>query len=169
MRLIILCLLISTCCFSQTRISGDTLYLANGLTFVEGEDLHLGMGSNASTKGFNFVYTSPFALSGQTFLGSNWANMKMKIKNFKKYGNRRTGDKFYIVLGGGNIVNYWCEIEQALTTGEVIDDRLAKKTDSAAPAASSLADELKKLKDLLDSGALTKEEYDAAKKKLLGN
>ena len=32
---------------------------------------------------------------------------------------------------------------------------------------SSLADELKKLKELLDSGVLSKEEFDEAKKKLL--
>ncbi|MBE6660954.1 MAG: SHOCT domain-containing protein [Ruminococcaceae bacterium] len=33
---------------------------------------------------------------------------------------------------------------------------------------SSPADELKKYKDLLDSGAITQEEYDAKKKELLG-
>ncbi|MBL0309105.1 MAG: SHOCT domain-containing protein [Bacteroidetes bacterium] len=31
----------------------------------------------------------------------------------------------------------------------------------------SVADELKKLKDLLDAGVLTKEEYDAQKQKIL--
>lgn len=33
---------------------------------------------------------------------------------------------------------------------------------------STKADELKKYKDLLDSGAITQEEYDAKKKELLG-
>ena len=35
-------------------------------------------------------------------------------------------------------------------------------------AAVSSADELKKYKDLLDSGAITQEEFDAKKKQLLG-
>lgn len=42
-------------------------------------------------------------------------------------------------------------------------------TNSSGSAAPSLADELKKLKDLLDSGAITQEEYQAAKAKLLKN
>ena len=37
----------------------------------------------------------------------------------------------------------------------------------APPAASSLADELKKLKDLRDAGAITEQEYTTAKEKLL--
>jgi len=32
----------------------------------------------------------------------------------------------------------------------------------------SVADEIKKFKELLDAGAITQEEYDAEKKKLLG-
>ena len=40
---------------------------------------------------------------------------------------------------------------------------------AAAPAGgSSLADELKKLKELFDAGAITEQEYQAAKAKLLG-
>jgi len=39
------------------------------------------------------------------------------------------------------------------------------KTDSSSPA--STADELKKFKELLDTGAITQEEYDEKKKKLL--
>lgn len=40
---------------------------------------------------------------------------------------------------------------------------------TGTPASNSLADELKKLKDLLDAGAITPEEYAAAKAKLLNN
>lgn len=42
-----------------------------------------------------------------------------------------------------------------------------KQAQTAAPAVSS-ADELKKFKDLLDSGVITQEEFDAKKKQLLG-
>lgn len=40
---------------------------------------------------------------------------------------------------------------------------------SGAPAGASLADELKKLKELLDAGAISPEEYQTAKDKLLKN
>ncbi len=48
--------------------------------------------------------------------------------------------------------------------------RQEKKTDSAnvAAAPQSSADELKKYKELLESGAITQEEFDAKKKQLLG-
>ena len=51
----------------------------------------------------------------------------------------------------------------------LIDRQKAKKTE-AAPSIStgSIADELKKFKELLDSGIITQEEFDAKKKQLLG-
>ena len=42
-----------------------------------------------------------------------------------------------------------------------------QKNQSGVPATSA-ADELKKYKDLLDSGVITQEEFDAKKKQLLG-
>ena len=46
-------------------------------------------------------------------------------------------------------------------------EAVASPTPAPAPAASD-ADELKKFKDLLDSGIITQEEFDAKKKQLLG-
>lgn len=43
-----------------------------------------------------------------------------------------------------------------------------KKVEQSPVSASSSADELKKFKDLLDSGIITQEEFDAKKKQLLG-
>lgn len=43
-----------------------------------------------------------------------------------------------------------------------------KKQKSGQTAAVSAADELKKFKELLDSGVITQEEFDAKKKQLLG-
>lgn len=40
-------------------------------------------------------------------------------------------------------------------------------TKSSTNSNFSLADEIKKLKDLLDAGAITQEEYEAGKKQLL--
>lgn len=43
-----------------------------------------------------------------------------------------------------------------------------KKQKSGQTVAVSAADELKKFKELLDSGVITQEEFDAKKKQLLG-
>ena len=71
---------------------------------------------------------------------------------------------------------YIVQYESALNSGELIYPGKTGKNSNAQTVevkitqekpTSSLADELKKLKDLLDSGVLSKEEFDEAKKKLL--
>lgn len=84
----------------------------------------------------------------------------------------KTGKKWYIVLGGGNIVNYWCDIWPAMETGEVVveginDGKENEKDEKPDGQPASVADELAKLKKLYDDGVLTKEEFEAQKKKLL--
>ena len=43
-----------------------------------------------------------------------------------------------------------------------------EETKNTSKAPDSVSDELKKLKDLLDSGIITQEEFDTKKKQLLG-
>lgn len=50
--------------------------------------------------------------------------------------------------------------------GRIIDSFKSKQ--NAVPSAVSPMDELKKLKELLDMGIVTQEEFDAKKKQLLG-
>ena len=81
-----------------------------------------------------------------------------------------------IGTSSGNI-RFWFiqnrdEVHAALsdTITKVQTENANQKTDtsSAAPIASSNADEIKKYKELLDSGIITQEEFDAKKKQLLG-
>ncbi len=51
---------------------------------------------------------------------------------------------------------------------KLLIDRISVKTEIKQEIAQSSADELKKYKDLLDQGIITKEECDAKKKQLLG-
>lgn len=148
--------------------SGDTMYMNNGAVFVKKQQINFGMGSNGF-KGFEFIFTSPLSIAGQQNLPNNWAHMSMVVKDFKFYSSKRTGDKIYIILGGGNIVNYWCDIYSAMDAGEVIVAGINdKKTLSSAGAPRvDVADELAKLNKLYKDSILTKEEYEAQKKKIL--
>lgn len=154
------------------KIVKDTLLLKSGAKFAIGEKIQLGYGSNAS-KGFEFIYVSPYSWAGAgQKLPSNWAKLTLVIKKFEFAGSKKQGKKFYIVLGGGNIANYWCDIVPAMEQKEVIvkgiNDAAVSNTTAAPASTPSLADELKKLKDLHDAKAITDKEYEAAKKKLLG-
>ncbi len=178
-QLTLFAMLLACASFAQLpfgKMVGDTLVMDNGAKFYEGQKLQLGYGSNGD-KGFEFIYISPtnWVTMGSTKrdkLESGWANNTLQVKKFKLQGTRRTGKKWYIVVGGGNIVNYWCDIWPAMETGEVIvqginDKNTLAKAEDPAPQKVSVADEIAKLKKLYDEGALTKEEFEAQKRKLL--
>uniref|UniRef100_A0A7J3PL26 SHOCT domain-containing protein n=1 Tax=Staphylothermus marinus TaxID=2280 RepID=A0A7J3PL26_STAMA len=57
----------------------------------------------------------------------------------------------------------WREVFQQQRIAEAVE-RIASKTTSTL----SISEELARLKELLDKGVITKEEYEKAKKKLLG-
>ena len=59
-------------------------------------------------------------------------------------------------------------LEESFDKGKVNFNHLgANKSISASSEKRSVADELIKIKQLLDSGAISKEEFDSMKKKLL--
>jgi hypothetical protein len=159
-------------------------YVTNsGFTVKAGDELILGKGT-LPNKFFAFIYQSPVGYFTETSLDasnrksliSTFAGKKVKVKRLQSYGTRRTGFNVVAVVGAGDIVNYWIELDQAIDAGEiVVPEPYASKLDinkKNAPVviqqnSVSVADEIKKLKDLYDSGVLTKDEYDKEKKKLL--
>ena len=159
-------------------------YVTNsGFTVKAGDELILGKGT-LPNKFFAFIYQSPVGYFTETSLDasnrksliSTFAGKKVKVKRLQSYGTRRTGFNVVAVVGAGDIVNYWIELDQAIEAGEIIvPEPYASKLDinkKNAPLVIqqntvSVADEIKKLKELYDSGVLTKEEYESEKKKLL--
>lgn len=62
------------------------------------------------------------------------------------------------------------QAQECMSLFQIILDENERSTPpiEAAPQSSSVADEIKKFKELLDLGAITQEEYDTKKKQLLG-
>jgi hypothetical protein len=90
----------------------------------------------------------------------------MKVAKLQKRGSEKKGFVYYVLLSG--FVRYEVDVENAIKFGEiVVPDEFKPKLETANQTLSA-ADEIKKFKALLDSGAITQEEYDAKKKKLLG-
>lgn len=89
--------------------------------------------------------------------------MIKKIKSIK----RRGAEVVIFTVGGGTLSNYNLFIEDALATCEITDCvKQGTVVVQASPPTDNL-DKLKKLKGLLDGGAITQSEYDVQKKKLL--
>jgi len=70
--------------------------------------------------------------------------------------------KCLFIVDAGGLFRFSLYIEDAILACEVVPCQTV-----ATKPPASVADEIKKLKELLDSGALTQAEFDAQKKKLL--
>ena len=81
------------------------------------------------------------------------------------------GKKYYALVLPGGLFNWGIDLESAIRSGEVRGLNRTVFTDPKTPYViqnkASVADELGKLKKLLDQGVISKEEFDAQKKKLL--
>lgn len=71
--------------------------------------------------------------------------------------------------GNDNVTLTGVNKKDATKAKELIENKIKETHSLSSKSAVSPADEIAKFKDLLDSGSITKEEYDAKKKQLLGN
>lgn len=168
------------------RIVKDTLFTTSGYKIVEGQEVKIGTGTmpdgdfkfirtNASSL---FAYYSTTGYQNQANAANAFprsqAGLKYKIKSVEKRGNKKHGYVYYAKLASG-LKKYEIDVENAIATGELsVPDEFKPKPKQQAVTVEvkqqiSVADEIAKLKKLLDDGVLTQEEYDAQKKKLLEN
>lgn len=143
-----------------------TYKASNGVTYNVGDTIKLGRGSAPNGEfvyltmgGFGSTLTvldgsKPIKIGG----GISGAVIK-KMKSAKMKGQQ----KVLFVVGAGNISNYYLDIENAIATCEVADC----KDKTSSNQTTDKYEKLKKLKELLDQGVLTQEEYDKEKKKIL--
>ncbi|MBS1642105.1 MAG: SHOCT domain-containing protein [Bacteroidetes bacterium] len=166
--------------FSQeTQYVNDTIITTTGFKVYEGVKLKLGMGSmpDGSFKFIRINQSSLFAYNSNVNNRANSANAAapshanhtVEVARTEKRGSKKVGYTYYAILKMGEASRYECDIESAIAAGEVVvPNEFKPKTNIATQTPTiSVADELVKLKKLLDAGAITQEEYDTAKKKLL--
>jgi len=133
----------------------------NGITYHLNDTVRLGKGSAPSGE-FLYIEERGIPSPGRSrFLPKEFTNAGVVIKKINTH--KRSGIlKYNFVVSAGGVFNFSLYVDDAILACEVVPCGQA-----AAKPPASVADELKKLKALLDSGALTQAEYDAQKKKLL--
>lgn len=158
MKLVASVLLLGLCATASAQQNLPEYTASNNVTFHIGDTVKLGRGSGNNGV---FVYIVGAGLAQAGPLPSRFASGNAVIKKIQTWKEKGAA-KYVLVVGVGLATNYYIYIGDAIATCEV------------TPCASTTAqddklDQLQKLKGLLDSGALTQEEYDAEKKKILGN
>lgn len=186
MILALLVLPLTTVAQNPVTISRDTLInkesaiiLSNDSIIQPGSTLKCGRGTLPNGS-FKYLHTSrsswvAFANASQadptagiTPLGKSYGGTNLQVKAVKKEGNKKRGYRYYIKVGGGSIVNYEVDLEDAVATGEIVGPNVTvPQTQGTTSATLNPIDQLKKLKELLDAGAINQAEYDSTKKKIL--
>ncbi|NID10641.1 SHOCT domain-containing protein [Fibrivirga algicola] len=161
---------------SQAQIPGkqskEPVTLTDGITVNVGDTLRWGRGSTPYGD-FKYVVQPLNVLAGtrEQFLDRRYNGQWAVVKHFKVQSVKNAGNKTVAVVNPFSGYNFAVDLEPAIEAGEIVavnSRRVgAKPAEAAKPA--SVADELLKLKQLLDAGAITQGEYDAQKKKLLSN
>jgi hypothetical protein len=168
--------------FSQDKelpkVVKDTLFTSSGYNIVVGQDVNFGTGStpdgdfkfirrNSTGFGTMMIMTNDNSYNkSQLSMPRNMSNHKAKVVKIVTRGTKKTGIT-YEPLIAINGVRYEIDVDNAISTGEMIVPDAFRPQKNNSAATLSKGDEIKKLKDLLDSGAITQDEYNAAKKKVL--
>lgn len=164
---IVICL--PFCAFGQKITSYKAI---NGITYHIDDTVRLNKGSNANG---SFLYIEdrgpalpfpPQRPSATHNLPKEYANGGVMIKSMRMMKVNGV-DKCLFMVNVGTLFRYSIFIDDAITACEV-KPCATENSGSVSTGTGSVADEIKKLKDLLDAGAITKEEYEKQKKKLLG-
>ena len=143
-----------------------------GWVISRGDELKLIKGSMPD-KTFAFISRNPDIYTTSQYnapkLPNTFNGRSAQVAQFLVAGSSKSGYYITATLKVGEMWRYVLDIENAIEAGEIeVPAEFAKKTPPVTGTNTvSLADELKKLKELLDNGALTKEEYELAKKKVL--
>lgn len=140
---------------------------SNGKIYHVGDTLKIGFGSMPNGS-FKYINPGGWAASSEP-MNKSISGMGAIIKKIHSY-NAHGFRKVYFAVGLGGITNYNLYIEEAIASCEVADCKSQSGSTTIVQAQpEDNLDKLKKLKALLDSGAITQAEYDAQKKKLLGD
>lgn len=146
------------------KVDGPVVIM-DTLKVKAGDTIRLGQGSG-SNKGFIYFF------DGQHHTGrSDMANSRLVIKSIKELDDPNMGKKYLAIVNPGGIFNWAIDLESAIRSGEVSGINKVRFADGRSQVViqnkTSAADELIKLKKLLDQGVITKEEFEKQKKKVL--
>lgn len=176
------------------KMQNDILYLNNGVMLRKGSTLRLN-GPLGEDSHFKYIFHAPDNLfddmKGTTDKAAEpyYASKDVTVRKIRYVGDKKEGSdgKWMVRLRTGDKTDFLCDIVLALNSGEISPmqseyiapsqvnyeqkppqpTEIAKEPVKVEGTSIGVADEILKLKKLMDEGVITKEEFEAQKKKLL--
>ena len=173
MRTILLALLLFPAATFAQRSTGrfekDTLHTSNGFKIYKGMTLHFNNGTGANGS-FRFINIK----SDHT--GSMLANNDMVVKKLRNFGLSVLGNGYIDVIGSvkfkdgsKGLVTIHMAFDHVLEYAEGLPGELEVPDEFKTFKKQMVGTELEKLYRLYQDSVITREEFEAQKKKLLGN
>lgn len=184
-KITLLFMLLFTCIVlgQENSFDGKVLTLKDGGSISVDGDLKLGKGTkdngyfryievnaNSMMRGYNPNGTN-WGVQDANAMSSTYNDLKGKVIRIEERGNKRTGKKFYAIIGVGETRRYQVDIENAISSEEIyvegnsLGKKIAEKP--TEDKAVSKADELLKLKSLKEEGLISEEEFKKMKNEIL--
>ncbi len=160
------------------KIENDSLYTSSGMVLGMGQKIKIGLGTMPDGD-FKFVrinsasifhnteisnYNSGYNANNANSMNRRNSGREFTVIRLEKRGDDAHGYTYYVVLGG--TPRHEIDIENAIASGELA---VPAKYRMVPLTEVSIADELIKFKKLLDSGVLTRQEFEIQKQKILSN
>jgi len=172
-KLILIFLLYPIMGIAQTdlpRFENDTLYSTSGYKIYKGQILRLASGTAENGK-FRFIKLEN---GGQHLLNSIYDNATIEVKKLYDYkvsdlGNRYIGIYGTITYkdGSKNKIGIDINFDKAIENFQGLPSELIVPEEFKNKKPFSVTDEIERLFKLYKEGALTKEEFEALKKKII--
>lgn len=154
----------------------DSYKASNGINYKVGDTIKLGKGANPNGS-FRWLQVGGWgailmATSSSNYkdddrnIGKSYAGLNVILKKIHRY-KFKGATTIVFSVGGGNITNYDLNIEQAIDDCEVVPCKSNQQNNIQVVNEISVADEILKLKKLLDDNIITQSEFDKQKEKLL--
>jgi hypothetical protein len=176
------------------QLNNKTLHLKNGIVLNEGDMLYIGNPTGCYENCFENIFQEPEEMVSKIThkftknIYANYSGEKVSIKKIKQINRKDEKIWLLTLYYRPKKENLYCYLEKALDAGEIliktnnitVDKQYIKseikqtETTSEEQEATekntgnfSVADEIRKLKALLDEEIITKEEFEKQKAKLL--
>ncbi len=164
---LLFCPLLSLAQNMVPRYENDTLYTSSGFKMYKGQTIQFGKGTRPDGK-FRYINIKSETTSEAL------TNKSIVIKKMKNFGISALGNAYIEIYGrivftdgSKGYVDIHMAFDRAIENSPNLPSELIVADEYRNKAIASVADELKKLNKLYLDGILTKEEYEAQKKKFL--